>query len=328
VARVLVLGGTRFLGPPVVRALVEGGHEVTIFHRGESEPSSTDGAEHVHAEFRALPDHLPALARSRPEVVLDLVPYIDKAGHGVLHFRDIADRAVVITSQDVYRAFAVAWGSERGPVEPMPLNEDAATRSAPAPDLTEDIDFDNIEVENALRDDNEFPVSVLRLPILYGPHDPQRRLARYVRRMADGRDAIILDERLAARRWSRSYIENAAAAVCLAVTDDRATGRIFNVASREAPTEAEWVGLVAEAFGWNGEIITLAPDQLPDSLRSRLQANQDLFVATDRLRELGYHEPVSIRDGLLRSISWEREQEISEAPPDYTAEDQVLASVN
>src|SRR5881394_1824508 len=246
-ARVLVLGGTRFLGPSVVEQLLAQGHEVTIFHRGGVEPSSTAGAEHFHAEFATLADHVPDLAKRRPEVVVDVVPYIDKAGHGVRHFRGIADRAVVVTSLDVYRAFAVAWGSESGDVESMPLTEDATLRSGPAPDLTDDIDFDNLEVEKALRNDSTLPVSILRLPMLYGPHDPQRRMARYVRRMADGRKAIILDARSAARRWSRTYVDNAAAAVCLAVSDERAAGRTFNVASLDTPTEAEWIALIANA---------------------------------------------------------------------------------
>jgi nucleoside-diphosphate-sugar epimerase len=327
-ARILVLGGTRFLGPLVVHGLVENGHEVTIVHRGGSKPSDTLGAKHIHAEFNALPDHLPTLTNWRPEIVVDLVPYIDKGGHGIQHFRGIADRAAVVTSQDVYRAFAVAWGTESGPVEQTPLTEDAATRSAPSPDLTDDIDFDNVEVEDALRGDHDLPVSVLRLPILYGPHDPQRRLARYVRRMEDRRDAIVLDIRVAARRWSRSYIENAAAAVCLAATDDRAAGRTFNVAAVDAPTEAEWVASVADLLGWDGQVTTLPSEQLPDSLRSRLHGDQDLVVSTERIRALGYEEPVSLRDGLLRTIEWEREQERDEAPPDYRAEDQVLALVS
>jgi nucleoside-diphosphate-sugar epimerase len=325
-ARVLVLGGTRFLGPPVVQALLEAGHEVTVFHRGSSEPASIEGAEHIHAEFSALPDHMAAFAVRQPEVVLDVVPYIDKGGHGIRHFRGIADRAVAITSLDVYRAFAVAWGTEGTPLESMPLTEDAAIRAGPAPDLTDDIDFDNVEVENALGGDSSLPVSVLRLPILYGPHDPQRRLSRYVRRMEDKRDVIILDARAAARRWSRTYIENAAVAVCLAVTDPRATGRTFNVGSVDTPTEAQWVAAIAEVLEWNGEVIALPSDQLPESLRSQLQTDQDLIVATDRLRELGYQEPVGFRDGLLRTIDWERQQELAEASPDYAAEDQVLAS--
>lgn len=34
--RILLVGGTRFLGPPVIRLLLAAGHEVAVFHRGQS----------------------------------------------------------------------------------------------------------------------------------------------------------------------------------------------------------------------------------------------------------------------------------------------------
>ena len=34
--RVLIIGGTRNLGPSIVRALLQDGHQVTIFHRGRT----------------------------------------------------------------------------------------------------------------------------------------------------------------------------------------------------------------------------------------------------------------------------------------------------
>ena len=36
--RVLIIGGTNFIGPAVVASLVAGGHDITLFHRGETEP--------------------------------------------------------------------------------------------------------------------------------------------------------------------------------------------------------------------------------------------------------------------------------------------------
>ena len=57
--RVLVLGGTRFIGPLVVRELAEAGNDVTIFHRGETEAELPSSVQHVHGEFRELDERLP-----------------------------------------------------------------------------------------------------------------------------------------------------------------------------------------------------------------------------------------------------------------------------
>jgi NAD(P)-dependent dehydrogenase (short-subunit alcohol dehydrogenase family) len=103
VSLVLVLGGTRYLGPPVVRQLIEAGHEVVLFHRGAHAHPDATGAEHVHGDFARFGEYLPRLLGREPEVVIDLAPYIDKDGHGVLHFLGGSARAVVTTSQDVYR---------------------------------------------------------------------------------------------------------------------------------------------------------------------------------------------------------------------------------
>jgi nucleoside-diphosphate-sugar epimerase len=223
---ILVLGGTQFLGPPSVRRLVQEGHEVVLFHRGRHEHPDAAAAENLHGDFAEFTAYVPQLIRRSPEVVVDVVSYIDKAGHGIQNLRGVVDRAVVLTSQDVYRAFAILHGSE--PAEPpqaTPLTEESETRTGRSRDLTPEVDVDNLEVERALAGDPALAVTVLRLPVIYGPHDPQRRLAHYVRRMDDGRPAIALDERLARFRQSRGYVDNVAAAVVLAATADRARGR-------------------------------------------------------------------------------------------------------
>lgn len=326
--RVVVLGGTGFIGGYAVRALVQNGHDVTVFHRGADEPDLPSSVRHVHGRFDRLPDYREELQRRRPEVVLDMVPYLDKGGHGSVHFRGIADRAVVISSGDVYRAFARLWSSEPGPPDPVPLREDSPLRTLRAPDAQPAEAFDNLEVESAALGDPALPATVLRLPATHGPGDRQHRLARYLRSMRDGRAAIVLGENQAHWRWSRGYVENVAAAIALAVGDERATGRIYNVGAEPARSEADWVRGIAGVSGWDGEVRIVPDEELPTALRQPFNFKQHLELDTTAIRsELGFREPIDETEGLRRTIEWELKtlDEVPDVRVDYGAEDEVLA---
>ena len=324
----VVLGGTRFIGPHVVRALAEDGHKVTVFHRGETEAELPSSVRHVHGDFRDLAQRLPELCDPAPDVVIDMVPSIAKSGgHGVLHFKGIARRGLVVTSCDVYRAFARFWRSEPGPPDPLPLTEDSPLRSKAAPDRgSVRVGFDNVEVEEQVQGDAKLPVTVLRLPATYGPGDAQHRLYEHVRPMDDARPAILIDERFAGWRWARGYVEDVARAIALAATDERASGRVYNVAQVEAYSEAQWARMVADAHGWQGEILAVPTEILPESMRPDYDERQEFVVSSDRIRdELGYEERVPLTEGLRRTIEWERANPPEGFVPDYEGEDEALA---
>jgi nucleoside-diphosphate-sugar epimerase len=331
--RVLVLGGTRFIGPHVVRLLAEEGHEVTIFHRGETETELPAGVRHVHGDFASFSKHLTRLRSEKPDVVVDLVPFMSKDGHGVLHFRGIARRAVVITSCDVYRAFARVWRSEPGPPDPVPLTEQSPLRSKPIRELSEGVDFDNVEVERAIAEgDPELPVTVLRPSAIHGPGDNQHRLYTYLRRMEDGRPAIVLDEALLGWRRAHCYVEDVAHAIALTVIDESAAGRIYNVAYERTFTEIQWVEEIARIYGWSGEVVLAKSDLLPEYLREdAFDLGQDYVVDSSRIRrELGYREVASEDEALRRTIAWELRnppEPGSQPAPDYEAEDEALAVI-
>ena len=280
--------------------------------------------KHVHGDFGRFGEHLDALRAFSPDVVVDLVPFVDKAGHGVAHFGDVAERAVVLSSGDVYRAFARLLGSEPGDPDPVPLSEDSPLRAGPSPDLPADVDYDNLEVERALCS-GEPPVTVLRLAVVYGPGDPYNRLGGYVRRMDDRREAIVLEERAASWRWSREYVANVAAAIAAVVADPRSAGRVYNVAPKSTLSEEQWVRAIADVVGWRGEIVRVPSDVLPDAMRLAIDTRQDIVMDSSRIRrELGFVAPVSLDDGLRRTVAWARRRPV--AAPDYAAEDAALAS--
>jgi nucleoside-diphosphate-sugar epimerase len=313
-----------------VQALVRDGHRVTVFHRGDDEPDLPSSVHHLHGRFERLGEFRSEFQRLEPDVVLDMVPYIDKHGHGITHFRGIVERAVVISSGDVYRAFARLWRSEPGAPDPVPLREDSPLRSLTAPDGSGEYDFDNLEVERAASADPTLATTILRLPATHGPGDPRRRLARYVRAMEDGRAVIVLGETYARWRWSRGYVENVAGAIALAVGDSRAAGRIYNVAAATALSEADWIQAIAMVTGWGGEVRVVPEERLPVALQRPFEFRQHLELDTTAIRsELGFREAVSEADGLSRTIEWEC-RTLAELPDlrlDYAAEDEALANL-
>jgi len=52
---ILAIGATGFIGPSLVRYLVQQGHEVVVFHRGETDADLPDAVQHLHGDRRAPP---------------------------------------------------------------------------------------------------------------------------------------------------------------------------------------------------------------------------------------------------------------------------------
>jgi nucleoside-diphosphate-sugar epimerase len=326
--RILILGGTKFVGPHVVGQLAARGHEITIFHRGVTEAELPKGVRHIHGDFASFSEHLDKLSRLSPEVVLDMVPFREEDAARVKAFAGVARRVVVISSQDVYRAFGRLWCTEPGPPDPVPLTEDSPLREKLS---SAGLDYNKTAIERAVINDPRLPATILRLPATHGPGDDKHRLFSYIKRMDDGRPAILLDEAYAGWRWARGYSEDVAHAIALAVTDERAAGRIYNVAYQETLSESEWVQAIALFTGWKGEVVALSSNQLPPSLRHEMfDFTQQYEVDSSRIRrELGYSEIVPFDEALRRTIEWERANPPEQILPenfDYAAEDAALAA--
>lgn len=340
--KILVLGGTGLLGPFVVKQLVDLGHDLTIFHTGEHEPDLPPQVQHVHspsAKFpmSSIPDELISLA---PDVVVLMrANGAEDASVVMQAFKGHALRAVAISSADVYRAFGRLNRLEPGPTDPVPITEESPLRDRMYPyrsdppraddDPGKSYDsYDKILVERAVMGEPDLPGTVLRLPMIYGPGDRQHRLYGYLKPMDDARPHIGLDEALGRWRAPRGYVENVAWAIALAATDERAAGRIYNVAEEMSYPEAEWVRRIAGTTGWQGSVV-IVPEGRMDV---PLDANQHLNIASDRIRaELGYREIVPPDEGLRRTIEWERANppDPEKYPlPDYEEEDRIVAELD
>lgn len=345
--RILVIGGTGFIGPYVVRHLIAQGHEVAVFHRGQTQAELPPGVRHILADRapaarfdrQQLPAYADAFREFAPDGVLGMSLMTEADAQAAMTtFRGLARRIVGISSMDVYRAYGRTIGAEPGPPDPQPLTEESplreklypyrgeTPRAADADDRWID-EYDKIPVERTLLGDPALPGTILRLPMVYGPGT--HRAYEYLKRMADGRPAILLSEGSAQWRGARGYVENVAAAIALALTDDRAAGRIYNVADPETVSEAEWVRLLGAAYGWPGAIVVLPADHLPAHLQDPFNTEQSWVADSTRLRqELGYSEHIPRDAALRRTVPWELANPPAAVDPaafDYAAEDAVLA---
>jgi nucleoside-diphosphate-sugar epimerase len=335
--RILVIGGTQFIGPFVVRRLDRMGHDVTIFHRGQNEADLPERVRHIHGARADMGSFVGEFRDLAPEVVLDMRAMTGYDAQATIDaVRGVARRLVAISSMDVYHAFGVLTGFEEGDIEPMPITEDSPVRTkrylyregGGSPRLPDNEHYDKLDVERLVLGQSDLAGTALRLPVVYGPGDAQHRLWPYLKRIDDGRPAILLDEVVATRRFARSYVDNVAAAVALAVTDERAAGRIYNVSEPESLSEREWVRLIAQQTGWTGRIITLPADQLPAHLHSSGKPAQEMAADSSRIRaELGFREEIARDAALAQTIAWERSSPPTSSPTaeDYAAEDAALA---
>ncbi len=317
--RILVLGGTRFIGPAVVHHLYTMGHAVTLFHRGQSRIDNLPDLPRLYGDRGRLPDFRDAFARIAPDVVLDMAPATEDDALMVSNtFVGVAGRVVAVSSSDVYHAFGVMNGTEDGDPDPTPITENAPLRlnlyphrHDTAPSLGDERrwkrEYDKLFVERVVMGTEDLPGTILRLPFVYGPRDYLHRLWPYLRQMEAGQTTITLDARKAAWRSTHGYVENVAAAIALAVIDDRARGRIYNVAEPDAPTEAEWIAAIGRAAEWGGEVVAVLPEELPEQQRTTMNTAQPFVLDTTRIRrELGYCEEVPQYDGLRAAVVWER----------------------
>jgi len=328
------------MGPLVVRSLSEQGHEITVFHRGQTRTDLPSGVKEILGDRRSLNENAVELQRLAPEVVLDMVPFTEQDELEVMRiFTGSAHRLVAISSQDVYRAFGRVNGKETGPVESIPITEESALRHNLYPYRGETLrnqddpkrwqdDYDKILVERVVMSDANLPGTILRLPMVYGPGDYQHRLFSYLKRMDDKRPIILLDEAEAQWRWTHGYVENVADAIALAVTDRRSAGQIYNVGEPFTFSMAEWVTLIGKIAGWQGTVVSVPHGRLPEPLRWDINAEQDIVVDTSRIRrELGYKERVDVEESLRGTVVWERAnppKEIDSREFDYVVEDTFL----
>ena len=177
--RLLVLGGTKFLGRHAVDAALAARHEVTIFTRGKTNPELFPEVEHLVGDRDG---DLDSLRGGRWDGVIDTSGYVPRVVRRSAELlRDAVDRYVFVSSISAYADFS------------GPLDESSPVAELADPD-TEEI----MEHYGALKAACERVVEEVygersarvRAGLIVGPHDPTDRFTYWPRRIAAGGDVL------------------------------------------------------------------------------------------------------------------------------------------
>jgi 2'-hydroxyisoflavone reductase len=180
--KLLVLGGTQFLGRAVVEAALERGHELTLFNRGETNPELFPKAKTLRGD-RAVA----SIPQGEWDAVIDVPGYVPATvRRSAEALRDSVERYVFVSSISAYADFT------DGPREDSP-------RARLAEDQPEDELLSTYENYGALKALCEDVVTelygeravVVRPGLIVGPHDPTGRFTYWPHRVARGGDFVV-----------------------------------------------------------------------------------------------------------------------------------------
>ena len=262
--RILVIGGTRFMGYHLVWRLLAAGHRVTVLNRGQSPDPFSNRVARIHVDRRSDEFSL-AVRQQNFDAVVDFLGYnANDAQRVVDALRDCTGHYLFISSGAAYLARAGA----KVPCSQSLTEDDYPGPLSLQPTTAEDLaswryGAGKRAAETVLMDayaTSHFPVTILRLPIVNGERDPDRRMESYLWRIIDGGPVWIPDAKTTLVR--HVYYADVIRTIAGLVGRTDIFGESFNLSQDEEISLNALIRLLAEAVGAPDRTEDIAPESL------------------------------------------------------------------
>jgi 2'-hydroxyisoflavone reductase len=185
--KILVLGGTRFLGRHLVESALSHGHTLTLFNRGQTNPELFPQVQKLHGDREK---DISVLTGKTWDVVVDVNGYVPSAVRQSSQLlADCAAFYVFVSTVSVYADYKKLGIDENHPLATL-TDEDAV--KIERADQVNGANYGALkalcerEVTQAFGDH----ALVVRPGLIVGPHDPSDRFTYWVRRLSQGGDAL------------------------------------------------------------------------------------------------------------------------------------------
>lgn len=182
--KLLIIGGTQFLGRHFVESALRRGYEITLFHRGKTNPDLYPDCEHIHGDRDG---EIAKLGDRSWDIVIDPSGYVPRVvRQSVEYLKNHAKYYIFVSSISVY-----------------PGIEESADESAELATLDEPESEDIPKYYGALKAECErvviesFPRNslIVRAGMIVGPYDKMDRFNHWLRRMHEGGEVLAPGEK-------------------------------------------------------------------------------------------------------------------------------------
>jgi 2'-hydroxyisoflavone reductase len=187
--RLLILGGTGFIGPYQVRYAVERGHQVTVFNRGRRQSDLPESVEHLQGDRN---NDLEALKGREWDVVIDnptTIPVWVRDSASLL--RDHAEHYIFISTISVYSDFARPGMDETSPLARY-TGEDPMAETIESFFANPGPLYGPLKALSEQEAERWFPgrTTVIRPGLIVGPEDPTDRFTYWPVRVSRGGEVL------------------------------------------------------------------------------------------------------------------------------------------
>ncbi|MGC0313448.1 NAD-dependent epimerase/dehydratase family protein [Kitasatospora acidiphila] len=289
--KVLVLGGTRFVGRAIVEALLPG-HEVTVLNRGTrplwderigqlvaDRLDRTALTEQLDDGFQAIVD----VSGTEPEHITTLLGALPAGA---------APAYVYISSAAVYdRTRALAPFAEDAPADGDPVWGGYGEAKAAC--------------EQLLRAGVAGELTILRPPYVYGPHNTEPREQFLWARLLSGSPVFVPGD--GERRIQFCHAEDLAATV-LAACEGRLAAGTYNIGEPRHYGFREYLRTLAEVAGVE-PVLLPAPDAAVPAREYFPFRDIELTLDTKRLEATDAFHTRPLATGLATSLAWFRDHD-------------------
>lgn len=313
--KILVMGGSYFIGWHLVKRLAKEGHKVWVFNRGTKQRDYPRNVHSIIGDRNDVPRMLESLNKFKYDVVFDISA--SKGEHTEVMIRNFKGK--------ISRYFHISTAAVYLQSEIFPIKEEFPVGKHHVWGV---YGGNKLDCENLLLDAHRhlrFPVTIFRPSYVYGPENYIARERFLYERLIKSRDILIPGDGNALIQLG--HVFDLTDAWIAALSNSKSVGQIYNVSGEEYITLNGLVQLAGKILQKNPQIVHVDPLKFGLTARDIFPFdNVTYFTDINKAKhDLAFTPHYSLQAGLEEGFKL-LSQSIGEfKPADFTKEDTVLS---